>query len=217
MTMTGSMAAPPPHGGRRRPAAAGPGRPSGPTSWWCWGPRASPASSWWRRWRGRRAAGSCAAPCAGPWPGGVGRSCRRCWSGRPRGWVRAAAGGRVARRRGPGTAGPVRPRCPAPSVGSRPRAGVRGRAEGRSGASAWVSGLRRGGGGGGGGSARGGTGRDGTRPSARRAASVTAVSGAQGRRRSGRRSACCCAMWATRPRWPPRRGRPGWCSTAWAR
>lgn len=46
---------------------------------------------------------------------------------------------------------------------------------------------------------------------------VTAVSGAQGRRRWGRRSACCCAMWATRARWPPWRGRPGWCSTAWAR
>lgn len=49
---------------------------------------------------------------------------------------------------------------------------MRGSAEGRSGASAWLSGLRRGGGGGGGGdggggcgcggSARGGTGRDGT-------------------------------------------------------
>lgn len=44
-----------------------------------------------------------------------------------------------------------------------------------------------------------------------RAVSVMAVSGAQGRRRPGRRSACCSAMWATRARWPPWRGRPGWC------
>jgi len=31
----------------------------------------------------------------------------------------------------------------------------------------------------------------------------------QGKRRWARRWACCCAMWATRPRWPPWRSRPG--------
>lgn len=80
-------------------------------------------------------------------------------------------------------------------------------------------GTRRGlgpGAGGGGGSSAGSS--RGARGGPRgRGAGGDGLSGAQGRRRWGRRSACCCAMWATRARWPPWRGRRGWCSTAWAR
>lgn len=90
-----------------RPAVA-PRRPGGSTTSWCSAPRASPGSSWWRRWRGRRppARGRCAAAaCAGPWPGGAARSCGRCWSGRPSGWVRAVAGAGAQRRCPGGPAG----------------------------------------------------------------------------------------------------------------
>lgn len=76
-------------------------------------------------------------------------------------------------------------------------------------------GLGPGAGGGGGSSA--GSSRGARGGSRGRGAGGDGLSGAQGRRRWGRRSACCCAMWATRARWPPWRGRRGWCSTAWAR